>query len=118
MQVPSSTESGGDARTTGMTKARVALERGAAARAVAGGARERGAALGAELGGGVGTGAVGGAHGTRDGGRGTRDCRGKTRPPSLVPRHSFDPQRGQRFGGITSLQRFVIVVGQFSRRAI
>src|SRR5256885_8051176 len=99
-----------------MTVARVALERGAAAGAVPGGAREPGAALGAELGIGLGTGTVGGTCGTRDGGRGTRDHRGKTRPASRVPRPRAECRQG--FRGVFVLQRLIIRVREFSRRAV
>src|SRR6266550_767061 len=111
-------QSGGYACSTGMTIARVALERGAAARAVAGGARQPGAALGAELGVGLGAGTVGGTPGTRDGGRVTSDRRGKTRPPSLVPRPRLRAECRQGFRSVLALQALVIRVREFSRRPI
>src|SRR5205823_4793876 len=101
-----------------MTIARVGLERGAAVRAVARGAREPGAALGAELGIGLGPGTVGWTCGTRDGGRGTSDHRGKTRPPSLVPRPRLRAECRQGFRGVFVLQRLVVRVREFSRRAV
>src|SRR5205823_5704867 len=110
--------SGGYACSTGVTIACVALERSAAARAVAGGARQPGAALGAELGVGLGAGTVGGTRGTRDGGRGTRDRRRETRPPSLVPRPRLRAECRQGFRGVLGFERFVVAVREFSRRAI
>src|SRR5690349_23698270 len=101
-----------------MTIVRIALERGAAARAVAGSAYESGAALGAELGIRFGARAVRRACGTGDGGRGMSDRWGKTHPPSLVPRLGFRPERGQSFGGVFGLQRLVIGVREFPRRPI
>src|SRR5207237_667505 len=116
--LPSSTESRRDPRTTRVAIPRVALERGTAARAVARGARQAGAALGTELGVGFGAGTVGGTPGTRDGGRGTMDCRCNTRPPSLVPNPRLRAECREGFRSVLGLERFVIAVGQFSRRAI
>src|SRR5438874_4570855 len=116
--LPSSTESRRDPRTTRVAIPRVALEGRAAARAVARGARQAGAALGTELGVGFGAGTVGGTPGTRDGGRGTSDRRGKTRPPSLVPNPRLRAECRQGFRSVLGLERFVIGIGEFSRRAI
>src|SRR5437660_2249893 len=112
-------QAGGYACSTGVTIARVALERSAAARAVAGGARQPGAALGAELGVGLGAGTVGGTDGMRDAGCGMRygtRCH-VSRIPHLASR-LFRPQRGERFRGVLGLERFVVAVREFSRRAI
>src|SRR2546421_3759005 len=67
------------------------------------GACHPGATLGAELGVGLGTGTVRGTRGTRDGGRGTSDRRGKTHPPSLVPRPRLRAECRQGFGGVFCL---------------
>src|SRR2546430_17519958 len=109
-------QSGGYACSTGVTIARVALERGAAARAVAGGARQPGAALGAELGVGLGAGTVGGARGTRDGGRGTRDRRRESRPPSLGPRPRLPAGGRQGFRRVLWPERFLVCVREGSPR--
>src|SRR5213078_940865 len=103
-RLPSATESRRDPRTTRVAIPRVALERGAAARAVARGARQAGAALGTELGVGFGAGTVGGTPGTRDGGRGTSDRRGKTRPPSLVPNPRLRAECRQGFRSVLGLE--------------
>ena len=102
-----------------MTIARVGLERGAAVRAVARGAREPGAALGAELGIGLGTGTVGRTDGMRNAGCGMRygTRRHASRIPHLASR-VFRPQRGERFRCVLGLERLVVAVGQFARRAI
>src|SRR5207248_5593232 len=110
-------QSGGYACSTGVTIARVALERSAAARAVAGGARQPGAALGAELGIGLGAGTVLGTSGKRDTGNGRRRCTHVSRFPFLASR-VFRPQRGERFRGVLGFERFVVAVREFSRRAI
>src|SRR5205807_5088857 len=116
--LPSSPESRGDTRSTGVTIARVALERGTAARAVARGARQAGAALGTELGVGLGAGTVGGTRGTRDGGRGRSGHRGETHPPFHVPRPRLRAECRQGCRRVFGLQFPVIAVGEFPRRAI
>src|SRR5438270_9865652 len=102
--LPSSPESRGHTRSTGVTIARVALERGTAARAVARGARQAGAALGTELGVGLGAGTVGGTRGTH--------------PPFHVPRPRLGAECRQGCRRVFGLQFPVIAVGEFPRRAI
>ena len=106
-----------DPRATRVAVPRVLLERDAAARAVAGGAREPGAALGAELGIGLGPGTVLGTSGKRDTGNGGRRCTHVSRFPFLASR-VFRPQRGEGFGGVPGLERVVVRVREFSRRAV
>src|SRR5438270_12615601 len=102
--LPSSPESRGHTRSTGVTIARVALERGTAARAVARGARQAGAALGTELGVGLGAGTVGGTRGTH--------------PPFHVPRPRLRAECRQGCRRVFGLQFPVIAVGEFPRHAI
>src|SRR6184192_1212120 len=106
-----------DPRATRVAVPRVLLERDAAARAVAGGAREPGAALGAELGIGLGPGTVLGTSGKRDTGNGGRRCTHVSRFPFLASR-VFRLQRGEGFGGVPGLERVVVRVREFSRRAV
>src|SRR5207248_10326302 len=72
----------------------------------------------ADMGIGIGPGTVEWTCGTRDGGRVTSDHRGKTRPPSIVPRPRLRAECRQGFRGVFVLQRLVVRVREFSRRAV